>query len=218
MRNKTIGLVLFWIAVVYMVLIGLLASFPVRSAYRFNTFEEVGETIWAVTSPLFGLWATAIPVGAILAGAGLLIDVRAKRSHIWLFGLGIFSVLLIDILSRWEILPEPGHSPLLFGIGGGLIMGFFLIILWYWAKKYTTLRDQERSAAELQLAGYVFLIIGMWYLCGELSRPYQRALSDQSPGSPVSTIVYLILGWLFLLLSHYKSAQVTADIRTQSSS
>ncbi len=218
MRNKTIGLVLFWIAIIYMILIGLLASFPVRSAYRFSTFEEVGETIWAVTSPLFGLWATAIPVGAILAGAGLLIYVRAKRSHLWLFGLGIFSVLLIDMLSRWEILPEPGHSPLLFGIGGGLIMGFFLIILWYWAKKYTTLRDQERSAAELQLAGYVFLIIGMWYLCGDLSRPFQRALSDQSLGSPVSTIVYLALGWLFLLLSHYKSAQLTADVRTQSSS
>jgi hypothetical protein len=218
MRNKTIGFVLFWIAVVYMILIGFLASFPVRSAYRFSTFEEVNETIWAVTSPLFGLWATAIPIGAILAGAGLLIAVRAKRSHIWLFGLGIFSVLLIDILSRWEILPEPGHSPLLFGIGGGLIMGFFLIILWYWAKKYTTLRDQERSAAELQLAGYVFLIIGMWYLCGDLSRPFQRALSDQSLGSPVFTIVYLALGWLFLLLSHYKAAQLTADVRTQSSS
>jgi hypothetical protein len=218
MRNKTIGFVLFWIAVVYMILIGFLASFPVRSAYRFSTFEEVSETIWAVTSPLFGLWATAIPIGAILAGAGLLIAVRAKRSHIWLFGLGIFSVLFIDILSRWEILPEPGYSPLLFGIGGGLIMGFFLIILWYWAKKYTTLRDQERSAAEFQLTGYVFLIIGMWYLCGDLSRPFQRALSDQSLGSPISTIVYLALGWLFLLLSHYKAAQLTADVRTQSSS
>ena len=218
MRNKTIGLILFWIAVAYMILIGLLASFPVRSAYRFSTFEEVGETIWASTSPLFGLWATAIPIGAILAGAGLLIYVRAKRSHIWLFGLGIFSVLLIDILSRWEILPEPGHSPLLFGIGGGLIVGFFLVILWYWAKKYTTLKDQERSAAEFQLTGYVFLIIAMWYLCGDLSRPFQRALSDQSLRSPVSTIVYFIFGWLFLLLSHYKSAQVTSDVRTQSSS
>jgi hypothetical protein len=218
MKNRSIGLILYSIAIIYMILIGLLASFPVRSAYRFSTFEEVGETIWASTSPLFGLWATAIPIGAILAGAGLLIAVRAKRSHIWLFGLGIFGVLLIDILSRWEILPEPGHSPLLFGIGGGMIMGFFLIILWYWAKKYTTLRDQERSAAELQLAGYVFLIIGMWYLCGELSRPYQRALLDQSLGSPVSTIVYLALGWLFLLFSHYKSAQLAVDIRTKSRS
>ena len=97
-------------------------------------------------------------------------------------------------------------------------MGFFLVILWYWAKKYTTLRDQERSAAELQLTGYVFLLIAMWYLCGDLSRPFQRALSDQSLGSPVSTIVYLALGWLFLLLSHYKSAPVTADLRTKSGS
>jgi hypothetical protein len=218
MKNRSIGLILFWISIVYMILMGLLASFPVRSAYRFSTLEEVSETIWAVTSPLFGLWATAIPIGAILAGAGLLIAVRAKRSHIWLFGLGIFSALLIDILSRWNILPEPGHSPRLFGIGGGLIMCFFLLVLWYWAKKYTTLREQERSAAELQLTGYVFLIIAMWYLCGDLSRPFQRALSDQSLGSPVSTIVYLALGWMFLLASHYKSAQVIADIRAQNGS
>jgi hypothetical protein len=127
-------------------------------------------------------------------------------------------VLLIDMLSRSKILPEPGHTPLLFGIGGGLIMCFFLVILWYWAKKYTTLGEQERSAAELQLAGYVFLIIAMWYICGDLSRPFQRALSDQSLGSPISTIVYLALGWLFLMFSHYKSAQVTAELRAQNGS
>lgn len=207
MRNKTIGLGLFWIAVVYMILVGFIASFAVRSTYRLNTFDEVSETIWAVTSPLFGLWATAIPIGAILAGVGLLIYMGAKKSHIWLFGIGIFVVLLVDIMSMWEILPEPGHYSIVFGIGGGLITIFFLVILWYWAKRYATLRDQVKTAAELQLTGYVFLFIAMWYLCGDLSRPFQRALADLPLASPVSTIVYLALGWLFLLLSHYKSAQ-----------
>jgi hypothetical protein len=122
------------------------------------------------------------------------------------------------MISRFRILPEPGHSSFVFGIGGGLITVFFLGALWYWTKKYTTIRDQEKTAAELQLAGYVFLIIAMWYLCGDLSRPFQRALADLPLGSPVSTIVYLTLGWLFLLLSHYKSAQLTADISTQDGS
>jgi hypothetical protein len=218
MRNKTIGLGLFWVAVLYMMFIGFLASFPVRTAYRLQSFEEVSETIWAFTSPLFGLWATAIPIGAILASAGLLIYVGAKKSHIWLFSIGIFGVLLIDMISRFRILPEPGHSSFVFGIGGGLITVFFLGALWYWTKKYTTIRDQEKTAAELQLAGYVFLIIAMWYLCGDLSRPFQRALADLPLGSPISTIVYLVLGWLFLFLSHYKSAQLTADISTQNGS
>ena len=217
MKNRSIGLGLFWVAVAYMVLVGFLASFPVRSAYRFNTLEEVSETIWAFTSPLFGLWASAIPIGAMLAGVALLIYVGAKRSHVWLFGLGIFGVFLVDNLSRWRILPEPGHTPFLFAIGGGLITLFFLAILWYWTKKHTTLRNQERTAAEFQLAGYVFLVIAMWYLCGNLARPYQLALTDLPLGSPVSTIVYLVLGWLFLLLSHYKSAQLIADNIAQDS-
>jgi hypothetical protein len=207
MRNKTIGLGLFWIAVLYMMLIGFLASFPVRSTYRLQSFAEVRETIWAFTSPLFGLWATAIPMGAILAGVGLLIYVGAKKFHIWLFGIGIFAALLVDIMSMWGILPDLGHNPTFFGIGGGLITIFFLVILWYWAKRYVTLRDQEKTAAEFQLAGYVFLLIAMWYLCGDLSRPYQLALADRPLGSPVSTFAYLVLGWLFLLLSHFKSAQ-----------
>jgi hypothetical protein len=207
MRNRTIGLGLFWIAVLYMMLTGFLASFPVRSTYRLQSFAEVRETIWAFTSPLFGLWATAIPIGAILAGVGLLIYVGAKKSQIWLFGIGIFVALLVDIMSMWRILPEPGHSPIVFGIGEGLITIFFLVILWYWAKRCATLRDQEKTGAEFQLAGYVFLVIAMWYLCGDLSRPYQLALADLPLGSPISTIAYLVLGWLFLVLSHYKSAQ-----------
>lgn len=61
------------------------------------------------------------------------------------------------------------------------------------------------------MVGYVFLFIGMWYLCGDLSRPYQKALLDLPPRSPVITIVYLVLGWLFLLLGHYKSAQAMRE-------
>ena len=205
--NKT-GLILFWISAAYVIAMGFIASFGARSAYRFMTLDQVRETIWSATSPLFGLWATAIPIGAILAGVGVLVYVRAKGSHIWLFGVGIFAVLLLDILSRWRVLPDPLHSPRLFGIGGGLITVIFLGILWYWAKERKTLDDSAATAADLQLVGYVFLLIAMWYLCGALSRPFQKALADLPPDSPVSIIVYLVLGWLFLFLSHFKSAQV----------
>jgi len=137
----------------------------------------------------------------------MLLYVRAKGSRIWLFGLGIFAVLLIDILIKWHILPTPAHTPCLFGMGGALMVAFFLIILWLWAEKRLHLEGAEKTAADLQLAGYVFLIIAMWYLCGELARPYQTALLELPHNSPISSIVYLVLGWLFFLLSHYKSAQ-----------
>jgi hypothetical protein len=92
-------------------------------------------------------------------------------------------------------------------VAGGLILAFFLAILWFWAKRRATLEGPAKTAADLELTGYVFLLIAMWYLCGDLSRPYQKALSSLPLQSPVSTIVYLVLGWLFLLLSQYKTAQ-----------
>jgi hypothetical protein len=120
--------------------------------------------------------------------------------------LGTFFTLLLDILSKWKILPAPAHRPAVFGIGGGLIMGSFLGILWLWGKRRPQLQGRDGAAADFQLVGYLFLFIAMWYLCGDLSRPYQRALLDLPPASPVPVIVYLVLGWLFLLLGHFKSA------------
>jgi hypothetical protein len=200
MKTTKIGLIIFWIAAVYMIGMGLVASFWVRSAYRYLSIDQIRETIWSYTSPLFGLWATAIPIGAILAGVGLLLYVRSKGAHVWLFGVGIFAVLVIDILSMWHILPTPAHFPPVFGVGGGLILAFFLAILWFWAKKWAMLEGPARTAADFQLVGYVFFLIAMWYLCG--------ALADQPLRNPVSIIMYLVLGWLFFFLSHYKSAQM----------
>ena len=134
---------------------------------------------------------------------------RVKAVRIWFFGIGIFVVLLIDLLSMWRILPPFTHFPSLFGVGGGVILGCFLTILWLWMKKYATLEGPAKTAAELQLVGYVFFMIAMWYLCGTHALPYQKALLELPLRSPVAIIVYLVLGWLFLLLSHYKSVQAT---------
>jgi hypothetical protein len=66
-----------------------------------------------------------------------------------------------------------------------------------------------KTAADFQLVGYVFLLIAMWFLCGILSIPFMKSLSDLPPSSPVAIMVYLVLAWLFLFLSHWKSAQAT---------
>lgn len=121
----------------------------------------------------------------------------------------MFAVLLVDILVKWQVLPRPGHVPGVFGVGGGLIVAAFLGILWLWARRRATLEGAAQAAANLQLTGYAFLVIAMWYLCGDLSRPYQKALLDLPRSSPVSTIFYLVLGWLFLFLSHYQAARAT---------
>ena len=211
MKTKRIGLLVFWIGAALMTSMGLVASYWAKSAYRNLTLEQVDETAWAYGGPLLGMWASAVPIGAILAGVGVLIYVRAKRSSIWLFGVGVFAALLLDILWKWRILPSPGHSPSLYGIGGALITAFFLAILLMWAKRRAMLDGTARTSANLQLVGYTFLFIAMWYLCGDLSRPYQKALSDLPLGSPIPTIVYLVLGWLFLFVSHYLPARALRD-------
>lgn len=63
-----------------MIGMGFVASFWAKSAYRYLSFEQVNETIWAVGSPLLGLWASAVPIGGILlAGVGVLLHVRSKE-------------------------------------------------------------------------------------------------------------------------------------------
>ncbi len=213
MKPQKIGLIIFWLAAVYMIGMGFVGSWGARSTYRDLSLDQVNETIWALGGPVFGLWASAIPLGSIVAGVGLLLYVRSKGARIWLFGIGIFTVFLLDILSMWRVLPAPPHFPPLFGLGGGLMLASFLASLLLWAKKQATLEGPARTAGDFQLAGYIFFLIAMWYLCGDLSRPYQEALSGLPLRSPVSIIVYLVLGWLFLLLSHYKAAQTIQTIQ-----
>ncbi len=202
MKAQKTGLIIFWIGAVYMVVMGFVASWWIQPALRNLSLAQYSETIWSWDGALFWLWAFAIPLGAILVGVGALLYVRAKSSLIWLFGIGVF--LVLGIAER--LLPST-HFPPLFGVGGGLIVGFFLAILWFWAKKYKTLEGPAKTAAYFQLVGYAFFLIAMWFLCQALGSPFFKVFEDEPLSSPVSVIVYLVLGWFFLLLNHYKSAQ-----------
>ena len=202
-ETKRVGLIIFWIGAAYMIGMGFIASWLVGPALRNLSLDQVNKTIWAMNSPLFWAWAFSVPLGSILAGIGILLHARSKGSHIWLFGIGVFAVLVVANSLRFA------HFPPLFGIGGGLILAFFLAMLWLWARKHATLEGAAKTAANFQLVGYVFLLIAMWFLCGILSIPFMKSLSDLPPSSPVAIMVYLVLGWLFLFLSHWKSAQAT---------
>jgi len=202
-ETKRVGLIIFWIGAAYMIGMSFIASWSVGPALRNLSLDQVNKTIWAMNSPLFWAWAFSVPLGSILAGIGILLHARSKGSHIWLFGIGVFAVLVVANSLRFA------HFPPLFGIGGGLILAFFLAMLWLWARKHATLEGAAKTAANFQLVGYVFLLIAMWFLCGILSMPFMKSLSDLPPSSPVAIMVYLVLGWLFLFLSHWKSAQAT---------
>ncbi len=103
-----------------------------------------------------------------------------------------------------------GHFPPLFGVGGSLILLLFIGILWLWAKERIARRDSSTTAADLRLAGYVFLLMAAWFVCGIAGQPFLKSLEAEAPSSPMHVMIFMALGWLFLFLSHYKSRRQQA--------
>ena len=200
------GLIVFLIGAAYMIGMGVFAGKLGVNPALHLPLEEMNQTAWRLGGSLFMFWMLNGFLGPILAGVGILLYVQAKGAYIWLFGIGVFLILIIV-----ERLLPSAHFPPLFGVGGGLILAFFLAILWFWAKKRKMLEGPAKTAADFQLTSYVFFLITAWYLCKALGTPFMKVFEGEPPESPVSIIVYLVLGWLFLFLSHYKSAQTKRD-------
>lgn len=202
MTKQKVGLVLFWIAVIWAFLWGVIVSVILGSSVRNLTMDEVNQTMWAFTGPWFLLWGYGVPLAALVAGIGALLYSGAKGSTIWKCGIGIFLGIIIGLASGFL-----SHIPLFFGIGGTLILLFFIGILWLWAKERMTLKDAPTTAADLKLVGYVFMLIAAWFICGIASIPFLKALEGEAPSTPLHVMIFLVLGWFFLFLGHYKSRE-----------
>lgn len=198
---KKIGLIVFLIGAAYMIGMGVFASWcGINTALKNLTIEQFNSTIWSRDGILFIAWGASVPVGSLLACIGILLFSRTKASVVWLFGIGI--AVLIYVVA---IMLPGDHYPPLYGIGGALILIFFLAILILWAKKQETLKDSAKTAGYFQLVSYVFFMTTAWYLCKTHGTPYMKALEKDPVESPVEVIIFIVLAWFFLFLSHYKS-------------
>jgi hypothetical protein len=156
MTKKKVGLVLFWASVIWAILWGVVVSVSNGPYFHNLTFEELNQSIWAMTGPLRLFWGIfGTPLGALVVGIGLLLYSGAKGSTVWKFGIGIVLAFIIS-----TALTFMGYFPPLFGVGGTLILLFFFGILWFWAKERMALKGQSAAAADLKLVGYVFMFIG----------------------------------------------------------
>jgi hypothetical protein len=201
MTKQKVGLILFWIAVVWAFLWGVLGSVFVGSAFHNRTMDEVNQTMWTTTGSWFLLWAFGVPLGALIAGIGALLYAGAKGSTVWKYVIGIILVGIIIAMAVGFL----GHVPLLFGIGGTLILVCFIGIIWLWAKERMALKDVSATVADLKLVGYVFMLIAAWFICGIASQPFLKAYEGDAPSTPIHVMIFLVLGWLFLFLGHRKS-------------
>jgi len=202
MTKQKVGLVLFWIAVIWAISWGVIGSVFVGSAFRNLTMDELNLTMWAYQGPWNMIWGLlGVPLAAIVAIIGILLYSGAKGSTVWKFGIGIMFLGIIIAMAVGSL----GYIPLLFGIGGTLILLFFIGILWLWAKERMALKETSTTAADLKLVGYVFMLIAAWFTCGIASQPFLKALEGEAPSNPILVMIFLVLGWLFLFLGYYKS-------------
>ena len=205
MNKERIGLIIFIIGILWTIAWGVAGSVCIDRFANLYSLEELNQTAWSSDGGLIMLWGLGgVPLGVLIAGVGILLKIRGKTSTILLFGIGILIALaLMMVFGYLE------HIPALFGIGGSIILLCFIGTLWFWSKKRTSLSGDEAKGADLNLVGYVFLLIAAWYTCGVASQQFLKAFEGETPGTPIHLIFFFVLGWLFLMIGNYYSGRKT---------
>lgn len=200
MKKQKLALSLFWVGFLLAASIAIIGTGSLMSTLRNLTMDEVSVTMWNLDGPLFYLWAFAVPLGSVLAGIAAFVYVRTKPIFPWLTGIGVLgAVLAMNLI--WSRV----YSPPLFGIGGAIILISFFAIVWIWLKKYAGLEIKERIAGSYRLIGYLFWINASWFLCGETGKPHLKAFEGHPFPIPIEILVFLVLGWLFVLVGEVQS-------------
>jgi hypothetical protein len=203
MTKKKVGLIVFCISVIWMIAWVFIGRGIFGPLLHSLTTEEINQTIWAFTGSLNRLYGFSVPLGAIVAGVGTLLYADAKGSTVWKVGLGLFIMFVIFLATLALNL----YSPPLFGVGGTLILLSFIGMLWLWAKERIALKGLSKTAADFKLAGYVFMLIAAWFLCGKAAEGFVKGLEGLPTMSMMNILILLAMGWVFLFLSDYQSRQ-----------
>jgi len=206
-ENKTnkqkLALSLFWIGLLLAVAFAGIGTRSLMGSLRTLTMEELAATIWAEGGPLYVLWAFSVPLGSVLAGIGAFVYVKTKPAFSWLIGIGVLGIVMLMVIVWTRV-----YYPTLFGIGGVIILVSFFSIVWIWMKKYAAPDMQEKIAGSFKLIGYLFWINASWFICGETAKMHLKAFEGSSVPSPIEVMVFLVLGWLFVLVGDYKSMRL----------
>ncbi|HSG41933.1 MAG TPA: hypothetical protein VLA72_02150 [Anaerolineales bacterium] len=203
MKKQKIGLTLFVIGLLIAIAFAGVIGRSLYHNLRTLTSEELSATIWAEGAPMFILWALSVTLGSIVAGVGAFVYVKTKAVFPWLTSIGVFGAVIAMVMVWSRV-----YDSTLFGIGGIIILVSFFAIVWVWMKKYAGLGIQEKVAGSYKLIGYIFWINASWFLCGETAKLHLKAFEGSSVPSPIEIMVFLVLGWIFVLIGDYKEMRL----------
>jgi hypothetical protein len=203
MNKQKIALSLFWFGVLIALAFAGIIGRSLYENLRTLTMQELDTTIWAMGGPIFILWAMSISLGSILAAIGAFLYVKTRPIFSWLTTIGVLGAVYLMVMV-WSSV----YNSTMFGIGGIIILVFFFSIVWIWMKKYAGLGMQEKIAGSYKLIGYLFWINASWFLCGETALMHLKVFEGSSAPSPIEIMVFLVLGWLFMLIGDYKEMRL----------
>jgi len=204
MKNKT-GIGIF-IAGIVIILTGQFLGLQVESR-----IHEVGiQRFISVDMNLFRSYYLSYPLGIIIAVIGVLYS-RIETSRLLLYL--IIGLVSLTVYDQAHLVAGTYPNPIFFGIGGGSITLILLGLIWCWAKNRDELGENTKTAADLQMLGYIFLAFASWTVCGIGGVPgyaLYPAKMLQFQTLPIlfsllaKVMIFFILGWFFILLGQLK--------------
>jgi len=203
MSKQKIALGLYWIGLLIAVVFAGIIGRSLYHNLRTLTMAELDATMWADGGPLWIFWAFSVTLGSILAAIGAFVYVKSKPVFSWFTGIGVLGVVMVMVIVWTRV-----YYPALFGIGGIIILVSFFAIVWIWMKRYAALDMPAKIAGSYKLIGYLFWINASWFICGETAKMHLKAFEGTAVPSPIEVMVFLVLGWLFVLIGDYREMRL----------
>jgi len=205
MKAKNVGFIIFIIGIIYMVIDGWLISWWFVPDYHAIGPAFISGNSFYSSNAFFTFWALSVPLGSIITALGLAIYTHLERVRFLIFI--VSSVVLLAWLGLWS---QSIVYPVLYGIGGGIILFSFCISIWSLIKIRMKSHGIIKTAFDFRILGYILLVITAWGMCGLLGIPsfgirpedllkYNTQSMLITMGAKV--LICFTLGWIMLAVS-----------------
>jgi len=168
-----------------------------------GTLEGAVQTVspWKVVRYL--IWAYSFKLGIYFILLGAVMRTEMSKSRKWTVGIGGFLYI------GFAYMPLPVPNSIIYGIAGGLMTVFILVIILRWADQRSQLPSEKRAASDFRMAGIFFFGMATYTLCPLLGvktfalspeKMIQYGLQGEAASFSFHLLIELVLGWFFTFL------------------